>query len=199
MPFGGTDVAGAATTAQASAQAYAGSPWTPAQHSLLAWTFDPNEASSTVILTTAGTLYVSLLHVPVAIPTATNLILAATVAGGTLTSGRCFATLHNAAGTLIGASADQHTAWQTAGVYTMAMASGPFALPAGDYYIGAFASGTTLPTFACGNKQIDGTFANVGFTGNYRFASANTGLTTTPPPSLTTLTATALPIWGAIS
>ncbi len=57
----------------------------------------------------------------------------------------------------------------------------------------------TLPNFARGNNQIGGAFANAGMTSNFRVATANTGLTTTPPTTLGTLTSSNTAWWLALS
>ena len=72
-------------------------------------------------------------------------------------------------------------------------------LTAGDYYIGLYANGTALPHFARGNNQIGGAFANAGMTGNFRVATANTGLTTAPPATLGPLTSSNTAWWLALS
>ncbi len=52
--------------------------------------------------------------------------------------------------------------------------TGTVNLTAGDYYIGLYANGTTLPNFTRGNNQIGGAFANAGMSGNFRVATADT-------------------------
>ena len=159
---------------------------------------DVTVATANSILPAQGTLYVVRVHVPVA-ATVRNILAAITNAGSGLRAGQCFAGLWSASGgARVGVTADQSTGWATTGVKTMALTS-TANLAAGDYYIGLYANGTTLPNFARGNNQIGGAFANAGMSGNFRVATANTGLTTTPPATLGALTASSTAWWLALS
>ena len=172
--------------------------WNPSDQGLVTWTMDVMVATANSILPAQGTLYVVRVHVPVA-ATVRNILAAITNAGSGLRAGQCFAGLWNASGgARVGVTADQSTGWATTGVKTMAL-TGTANLTAGDYYIGLYANGTTLPNFARGNNQIGGAFANAGMTSNFRVATANTGLTTTPPATLGTLTASNTAWWLALS
>jgi hypothetical protein len=155
-------------------------------------------ATANSILPAQGTLYLVRVHVPVA-ATVRNILAAITNGGTGLRAGQCLAGLWNASGgARVGVTADQSTNWAGAGLRTMAL-TGAVNLTAGDYYIGLYANGTTLPNFARGNNQIGGAFANAGMSGNFRVATADTGLTTTPPTTLGTLTASNTAWWLALS
>jgi hypothetical protein len=173
--------------------------WTPSDQGLVTWTMDTMVATANSILPQAGTLYVCRVHVPVA-ASVTNILAAITNGGAGLVSGRCFAGVWNASsGALVRATADQSAAWSTTGLKTMVLSGGAVTLAAGDYYIGLYASGSTLPNLARGNNQIGGAFANAGMTGNFRVASANTGLSGAPPTTLGTLTSANTAWWLALS
>jgi hypothetical protein len=173
--------------------------WTPSDQGLVTWTMDVMTATANSILPAVGTLYLVRVHVPIA-ASVTNILAAITNAGSGLKSGQCFAGLWNASsGALVGATADQSANWATTGVKTMALSGGKVNLDAGDYYIGIYANGSTLPNFARGNNQIGGAFANAGLSGNFRVATANTGLTSSPPATLGTLTAANTSWWLALS
>ena len=172
--------------------------WNPSDQGLVTWTMDVMVATANSILPAQGTLYLVRVHVPVA-ATVRNILAAITNAGSGLRAGQCFAGLwHASGGARVGVTADQSTGWATTGVKTMALTSA-VNLTAGDYYIGLYANGTTLPHFARGNNQIGGAFANAGMTSNFRVATANTGLTTTPPATLGTLTSSNTAWWLALS
>src|SRR6185437_4154150 len=107
----------------------------PGDAGLLAWNFDPagfQGASGP----TNNTVFLIRVNVRVAL-SVTN-VLAYISAGGTgLTSGQNFAGLYAGqtvgpytAGQLIGTSADQTASWASGGLKTMALAGGPFAVPA---------------------------------------------------------------------
>jgi parallel beta-helix repeat protein len=172
--------------------------WNPSDQGLVTWTMDVMTATANSILPAQGTLYLVRVHVPVA-ATVRNILAAITNAGSGLRAGQCFAGVWNASGgARVGVTADQSTSWATTGVKTMAL-TGAVNLTAGDYYIGIYANGTTLPNFARGNNQIGGPFANAGMTANFRVATANTGLTTSPPATLGPLTASGTSWWLALS
>lgn len=172
--------------------------WMAPDSGLVAWAFDIVGATANSLLTTAGTLYLVRMHVPVAC-SVTNVLIQITTAGATLTASQCFAGLWNSAGTQIGITANQATLWQTAGLQTMALAGGPFTIPAGDYLVGFYYNGTTAPTLSRGQNS-GGTpgVVNLG-SSTLRFSTANTGLTTTPPAPLGAQTGTNLSFWAGIS
>lgn len=151
--------------------------WSAPDHGLLTWTFDP-AAAGVGITIVGGTLYLARVHLPVA-GSVTNIVCRVSVGGGTLTAGRCFGALYTAAGALIGVTADQSGSWNSTGTKTMALAGGPFAQAAADYYVGLWWNGTTSPTFSGGTTSGG---ASAGLSApNLRFATADTGLTTTAP------------------
>lgn len=180
---------------------------------LLAESISFNDALSTVILSVASVAAGGVLGSAVVLPTentVTNIWLDVTTAGGTLTSGQCFALLFNSSGTLIGQSADQHTAWATAGMNgatagacaLTASSTGSLSnLPAGTYYGAVVYHGTTAPTFACATSTAE--LANVGTTvaaANFRAAVLATGVTTTPANvTLTSATLASQRLWVGLS
>jgi hypothetical protein len=171
--------------------------FTPGDHGLLAWNYDPvyHSGSAGSLLGTAGTIYVMKLHVPAC--SVTNVIMYCTTAGNTLTSGQNFAGLYQG-GALIGATADQTTAWGSGGLKTMALASGPFTIAAGDAYIAAFSNGSTVPQFARTSNLS--ALINAGITATAsNFGSADTGRTSTFPATLGTISAAGNAFWAALS
>jgi hypothetical protein len=165
---------------------------------LVAWSFDPVAIAAGFTLTPAGTLFTVKVHNQVA-QNVTNIIVDLTTAGGTLTSGQCFAALfQGVGGALLGTTADQSGAWAGAtGVKTMAISGGPVAAAAGDLIIGFWYNGTTGPSFGRGTQNPT---ANVGLAAaQSRFGTANTGLTTTAPGTLGTIAALTASIWAGLS
>jgi hypothetical protein len=130
----------------------------------------------------------------------TNIIIAVTTAGATLTANQCFAGLYNSSGTLLSATANQATNWQTAQLQTMALTSVQTNLAAGSYYIAVVSNGTTQPTLARGSG-LTATMLNVGLTtGVGRFLQGPTGQTVLPS-SITLGSQTLGPVsfWAALS
>jgi parallel beta-helix repeat protein len=174
------------------------SSWSATDHGLVTWTMDVMVATASSVLPAAGTLYVCRVHVPAAAPV-TNIVASVATAGSGLKSAACFAGLWNASsGALVGATADQSASWASVGLKTMALSGGAKQLAAGDYYIGLYANGTTLPAFARGNSQ-SGVLLNAGLASNFRIASANTGVAGAPPATLGTRTAASTAWWLALS
>jgi|GEM_PF-515752 len=170
--------------------------WAPVDHGLLSWAYDPSLAgASSTPLTPAGTLTVIKMHFPVA-QNVTNIITYVLTAGATLTSGQCFAALYQG-GNLLGTTADQSVNWTTTGVKTMALAGGPTAVAAGDVYVAFWFNGTTGPALLRG---VGNSAANTGLSATVaRFGTANTGVTTTAPASLSAISALSVAYWSALS
>jgi hypothetical protein len=172
--------------------------WLPADHGLIAWTFDPasNVAGSGP---TSGVLQLARIHLPTA-RSITNVILNVVSAGVALTSGQCFAGLWTSAGAKIDVTADQSGSWNSGGNKIMALSQGAYAASAGDYYVGWWSNaGTSNPTFA---RQGSSTLVNVGLSApSLRFATADTGLTNaaSAPSSLGTQSASSTGWFAALS
>lgn len=169
--------------------------WLPEDHGLIAWAFDPSMTSSSGI-PTAGQLQMVRLKIPVAC-TITNIVVNLNTGGSVLTSGESFAGLFNASRGKLSITADQSTAWQSSGLKTMALAAAQ-AVAAGDVFVGFYwGAGTTGPTFARGASSNS---LNAGLsTANSRYATADTGLTTTVPGTAATLVAGTNSWWVAVS
>jgi len=169
-------------------------------YGLITMAFDPATATTTnTALTTAGTMYVVKLHVPVP-QNITSIDYHLVGGGSTLTSLQCFAVLYQA-GLKLGITADQSTNFATAGYYSAAISGGPVAAAAGDAYVGFWFNGTTGPSLLRGLSGGTGA-ANLGLAAaSSRFGTANTGLTTsgTAPGTLGTISALTTAYWAALS
>lgn len=128
--------------------------FTPADFGFLAWNYDVGTAASNSGPTT-NVINLIRVNVRQAI-SVTNVVLAIATAGSGLTSGQNFAGLYAGqtagpytAGQLIGTSVDQTAAWGSAGLKTVALASGPFAIPANTFvWVGIVSNtGTSTPAF----------------------------------------------------
>jgi hypothetical protein len=179
--------------------------WMPSEQGLLAWTGDPLYVSANSIIPTAGTVYHSRLHCPIAL-TATNVVLYVVTAGSGLTAGQCFAALYHAGagGALVAKTADLSSgavSFATNNSFTFPLTGGPYSLAAGDYTVSFFANGTTLPALArFGN--VASLLPNIGLVnGTYRSFtdSSNTGRTTTFPATVGTQTAFGITWFAGIS
>jgi hypothetical protein len=171
--------------------------WTPQAYSYKAWTYDPVHIYNGGTVS-SGYLYVAAIYIPFA-TTVTNVLLHIGVIDAALVSGRNFAALYQD-GNRLGATADQTTAWGTAGIKTMALSGGAVSVNAGLAYVGWFANnGSATTTLAFGR-----TLGASGVTAVYnspltRYAYANSGLTTATPATLTGFTAVNSAFWAAVS
>ena len=172
------------------------SEWTAQDHGFLTWWADPAIlGNSQTPASGGGALQLVRLHLPVA-ATVSNVVLYITGAPTGLTSGENFAGLYSSSGTLLSATADQTTNWATTGEKPIALVT-PQSCAAGDYYVGWFANGGTLPSFLRG---VGNSAGNVGLSAsNARFATGATGLTTSMPSSAGTLTGSSAAFWAALS
>jgi hypothetical protein len=149
--------------------------WLPSDSNYLAWNFDPAQIASYVAVA-SGAINMAKIKVPYAI-SVTNVVLNVGLAGSGLTSAECLAGLFTAAGAEIGLTADQHTAWATAGVLPMALTGGPYVVPAGDVYVSWVSNGGTPPKFE-NMSNWQATAANSGLSAAAsRWATNGTGTT----------------------
>ena len=169
--------------------------WSPSDHGLISWTYDLAMGASGQLIAAQGTVNFARLHIPYNC-SITNIWMLLTTQGSGLTSGENFAGLYNSAGTLLGATADQSTTWATNGTKQMAISGGPIAVTPGDYLVGFFANGTTLPSPLRAVSQN----ANVNLSSpNSRFGTASTGNTTAMPSAIGTLAAASNAWWIAVN
>ena len=136
-------------------------------------------------------LFVTQNEIAVKVPllkaiSCTSVTLSVSTAGSTLTSGQNLVTVYSAAGVLIGQTASQDAVWNTAGTYTMALASGPFALSGPYVWVGILSNGTTPATFRC--LASTAALANAGGAGalaGQALRSGRIGAAVTAPASFT--------------
>lgn len=167
-------------------------PW---DHNLLAWSYDPVGAINNSVVT-GGVLYLIKVRMGPA-ATITNVIVQVAIAGTTLTADQNFAALYDSAGTRVGVTADQTTAWGSTGTKTMALTT-PYVAAAGTYYVGLLANGTTPPQFA---RSSGFSLINVGLSaGSYRYSTSGTAQTATPASvTLASAAAASISYWAALS
>lgn len=171
--------------------------FTPADHGYLTWTYDPAVGMAGLLVPAGGTLNLIKLKLDQS-ALITNIVMTVVTGGATLTSGQNFALLYSSAGVLLGQTATQHTAWQSSGLKTMALNT-PVTVGAGMVYAGFYCVGSTLPNFSRGN-QTSAAGGNAGLAApNLRHATADTGLTTTPPDPFGAQTSNSTAWWVALS
>lgn len=160
--------------------------WQLTDAGLVGWTFDNAHVQGGTLLPTAGQLHVARIKASSSV--LNNIHFIVTAGGTTLTAGQCFAALCNDAGALLGAgaiTASLHgtgaNGWADAGFKTHPLSVGQAVTKDAWYKIVWFYNGTTGPTMARAASS-NGAAVNLGLAApNFRFATADTGLTTTPP------------------
>jgi hypothetical protein len=174
--------------------------WTPKDHGYLNWSYDPaltggNSTPATGVMQVTGLRVRTQLVV-------TNIIMNIQAAPtGALTSGQNWAALYTSAGVQVGLSADQTTPWATTGTKTMALASGPFTIAPGNYFV-VFVSnvGSLLTPGFARMLNVNATITNINLgTGSMR-AATNATVTTLPAPLVPGSNVAAQNIyWAALS
>ncbi len=170
-----------------------------ADHSLVGWTYDPALVQSGTVLATGGLAYVARVQVLTGV--VTNIHFHFTAGGSSLTSGQCFAALYNDAGALLGAgavTADQAANWGSGGFKTCALSVAQGVTQYAWYRVLWWFNGTTGPTLsrACNSSSA---IVNAGLSSSFRYATADSSLTTTAPGNIGTMTGGATAWWVGLS
>lgn len=186
-PIGGTMVYAAGGPPELTATSAA-----PADHGYLGWTIDPLLASTTFVAA-SGTLYLARVRVQTTGPiTAVHLPITTAAAGLTVSKVAVFST----AGTRLGVSADQGTAWHTGNAVKTVSLTSPTAIQdAGTVLLaGMVVVGTTGPTI---RASVTAAGLNLNLTasspGRAATLASQTDMPTSVTPSGTTL-ATQVPL-----
>ncbi|MFJ9628080.1 hypothetical protein ACIRU8_10350 [Streptomyces sp. NPDC101175] len=173
---GGSDALAPAAIGALSLASY-GNVWTPADHGLIAWPFDPSACGSSGTALSAGFIYLIELVLRQA-ATINRVHAVIGTAGSGLTSGQCLAGLYDSSGNRVGVTADQSTVWNSVGAKAMSLTA-PYSAAAGKYYVAMLFNGTTSPNFSCGSTHGN-TFtpgnANLS-AGSYRYCRSASGQT----------------------
>jgi hypothetical protein len=170
----------------------------PANHSAVAWAFDPAVNYNTQLLTN-GTVYLTGLFIPRAV-SVTKIYWWITSVAVTPTAGQSEVGLYSSAGTKL-ASANVDADLTSTGLKTTTISSQ--SLTAGSFvWVGAVYNAATAPTVARGPSVTGiGTVGNLGLTAaTYRFATNGTAQTSLPSsitPASNSAAAFAGP-WAAI-
>lgn len=166
-------------TAVDGAPPITGSPG-PDAHRLKAWSFDP--VHSNAVGNGIGAVLGVKLIAPVDFPIASVVLNVNSQSACT----NAYVGIYNAAGVLLGKSANQATAFATAGVKTITVTAEPgqsLAMVAGQvFYVGIVIGGGTSPTFAASVGSGVAGVTNIGLTAadGYRGWSYGAGLIALP-------------------
>ena len=150
----------------------------------LAWTFPPYVAAAGTVAVSQS-LYVMKIWLPKTI-SVTNINVAVTTAGSSLTSTQNICTLYAQDGTKKGDTADQTAVWTTAGDYSMAVGGGPYSLTGGtgNYcWVSILSNGTTPASFAVGATRNAMNASGSGVLSGANLIAARNGTTITASPS----------------
>lgn len=150
----------------------------PGERGFKSWTMQPEATQSVGTIAVSGAMRLQRHKIRVA-STITNLHMGVLVAGSGLTAGQNFMGIYDTAGNLIAQTGDQSTNWTTVGMRTSPLTS-PINLPAGDFYVGFLANGTTPPTFARGHDNSSSFINGLTASGQHLYISNGAGLTALP-------------------
>lgn len=149
-------------------------------HSYLTWSCDPAYADkATSAAATLGAIHLTKIKIVNRATVVTNVIaaIANTVAG--LTSGQNLAGIYDSSGNRLAQTADQTTAWGSAGLKTMALTA-PVTLAVGTYYIALLTNGSNTVQFTAIGGGFAGTTSAGLTTGTARSIVTGTGNTSLP-------------------
>jgi hypothetical protein len=169
--------------------------WSAQDQGFVAWTFDPNVASSSGLLLVTGVIYIGAIPVRQA-HTITNLWCHVTNVGSGLVASQSFMGLYSSAGTLLSATADMSGDFTSTGTKSKALTT-PQAVVPGMYYVAVVSNGTTPPSLARGT-QVSISLANAANLTAAAARWATNGTGTTLPSSLTmasNVTSNAANVW----
>lgn len=172
--------------------------WTPTDYGFVAWSHDLATASTGAQLPSSANGFTT--RVKVKAGNITNVHLAVTTAGATLTSGQCGVAIYQSNNLIGSLVTGVHTSWQSVGFKTHALASGPFAVVDGYVDVYIWVNGTTRPFFA-GAAFPAAIIGNGPLTGsNARYAiTTPSSITTTPPATITKTADAEVPFWVGLS
>ena len=160
--------------------------------------FDPCVVASGTLVPSKGRLYLQRNYTPLSI-SATALVVEVFTAGSGLTAGQNFGCLYTGDGSLLGVTTDASTGLASAGTTTLTLASGPITIPAGYFYTGFWINGTTAPTLGrAGTTGKSLVYGNApAATARFVYGTAS-GVTTTAPATLPSLTLDSRPWWVGV-
>lgn len=171
----------------------------PADHGFVAWTQDPATLGASDDATTAGVLYLMKVKVVDRSTVVTNVHVIVGTGGSTLTAGQNLAGLYSSSGVLLSGSADQTTAFGTAGFKTIPLSAAQ-TLAVGTYYVGVLTNGTTPPRLLRGTS-FSASGLNAGLTtATSRYLTSGTTQTALPTPvTLGSASTSGVARWAALS
>lgn len=171
----------------------------PADHGLIAWSIPPYHIRGSDNTTTMAPGVLTVVKIPIPYATTiTNIVYFLVAAGTSLTSGQNLAGLFSGTGNLLSPTGDQTVNFGNASLTKVAALTTPQPVAAGYVFAVFVFNGTgSAPALAKGDAT---TLANVNLSAaNSLFATANTGVTTTLPSTLGTLTALGAAPFAAVS
>ena len=149
-------------------------------HNYLTWSCDPAYADkATSAAATLGAIHLTKVKIVNRATVVTNVVaaIANTVAG--LTSSQNLAGIYDSSGNRLAQTADQTTAWGSAGLKTMALTA-PVTLAVGTYYIALLTNGSNTVQFTAIGGGFAGTTSAGLTTGTARSLVTGTGNTSLP-------------------
>lgn len=158
-----------------------------------AWNYDPQFLVSSTNTLTLGTMYVMKLYAGQALTLTKGWVRNASNA---VTPTHFYGALYSSAGALLAQSSDSVSQLGSGGPKFFTFSS--TAVSAGVFYFGFWLTAAGSMDMAALN-DLNG-YGNTNLAaGSYRFSTADTGLSTTAPSTIGTMTSAVKPIWCAVS
>ena len=189
----GTPVNNAFTSQDARISNVEAGGFTPDQHGMLAWNFDPAMAPANDILTSGEVRMIKMPSFSKAV-TINSIALFVAAVAVTPVAGQNFAGIYNAAGTRLAQTADLSTPYTVAG-FSLQPLTAPLAMPANTpFWVAFLSNAATNVSLAAGlSVSVRGPLVNANLTAaNFRFSLGPTAQTTLPA-SITMSARTTLP------
>lgn len=192
----GNQSAGATLMAADAGHVHPATGWTPGDHGLAAWTYDPMLIAAAAA-PAAGTIYMLGLKVRQPVTVSNIYFVLGGTQAATVTAGENFAGLYSSATRLAQVSIDSSFGGTADALVTCAIT--PQALTPGQYWVAFLMNATTMPTLANMWGSLNSqTSYNLGLTSaNYRSATGGTAATALPATT-PTLAITGKSYWTAI-
>ena len=150
----------------------------PGERGFKSWTLQPEATQSLGTIAVSGSMRLQRHKLRVT-STITNLHMGVLVVGSGLVASQNFMGIYDTSGNLLAQTGDLSVAWTTVGMKTSALTA-PIQLPAGDFYVGFLANGTTPPTFARGHDNSSSFINGLTPSGQHLYISNGAGLTALP-------------------
>lgn len=171
--------------------------FTPEDHDLIGWTYDPALCDSYSVFP-ESTTYLAKIKLPGTSTLISTVHVGVWTGGIGLTEGQCLIGLYSQSGVLLSTAPSQHIAWETGGIKSATLAV-PQTISTPYCFVGLSVHGSDTPTFiALYGASIDTPVVNLSGL-SMRFIQSNDATAEGLPPTLTIAQPGWRYFWAAVS